>query len=100
MHCFAAGFVDDSRCGCSLSTAAVVVFCWAWPLFAVGAVSGLLSDETQIWPGDLRVVVFWCFLVFVLVFIVLWTLCSLFSPSDENIQLETLGEEFELAENN
>ena len=28
----------------------------------------------------------------------LWILCSLFSPSDENKQLETLGEEFELAE--
>ena len=27
------------------------------------------------------------------------TLSSLFSPSDENIQLETLGEEFELAGN-
>ena len=27
-----------------------------------------------------------------------WILCSLFSPSDENKQLETLGEEFELAE--
>ena len=35
---------------------------------------------------------------FDIVFIVLLTLCSLFSPSDENRQLETLGEEFELAE--
>ena len=35
---------------------------------------------------------------FDVVFIVLWILCSLFSPSDENRQLETLGEEFELAE--
>ena len=32
-------------------------------------------------------------------FIVLWILCSLFSPNDENKQLETLGEEFELAGN-
>ena len=32
-------------------------------------------------------------------FIVSLTLSSLFSPSDENIQLETLGEEFELAGN-
>ena len=32
-------------------------------------------------------------------FIVSLTLSSLFSPSDENIQLETLGEEFEVAEN-
>ena len=31
-------------------------------------------------------------------FIVLWILCSLFSPNDENKQLETLGEEFKLAE--
>ena len=30
-------------------------------------------------------------------FIVLWILCSLFSPNDENKQLETLGKEFELA---
>ena len=29
----------------------------------------------------------------------LFTLSSLFSLSDENIELETLGEEFELAEN-
>ena len=28
----------------------------------------------------------------------IWILCNLFSPSDENKQLETLGEEFELAE--
>ena len=42
-----------SGCGC---------FCWALPLFfllLVGAVFGLLSDETQIWLGDLRVVL-WC----------------------------------------
>ena len=30
-------------------------------------------------------------------FIVLWILCSLFSPNDESEQLETLGKEFELA---
>ena len=31
-------------------------FCWAPAPFWVVAVSGLLSDETQIWLGDLRVV--------------------------------------------
>ena len=43
----------------SLSTAVVVVFVGACPFLFVGAVFGLLSDETQIWLEDLRVV-FWC----------------------------------------
>ena len=32
-------------------------FCWAWPLFCCWFCVCLLSDETQIWLGDLRVVV-------------------------------------------
>ena len=49
-------------------------FCWAWPffLFCCWFCVCLLSDETQIWLGDLRVVVcgslfvfFWLFPLFV-----------------------------------
>ena len=58
----------DSRYECSLSTADLVVLCWAWPLFLLVVLRFLLLDETQIWLGDLRVVgcslglfVFGCF---------------------------------------
>ena len=41
-------------------------FCWALPVFCWFCVC-LLSDETQIWLGDLRVVVCGCCLCFVVV---------------------------------
>ena len=49
----------DSHCECSLSTVVVFVFVGPCPvLCALLLLFGLLSDETQIWLGDLRVV--WC----------------------------------------
>ena len=42
-------------------------FCWAWPLFCCWFCVGLLSDETQIWLGDLRVVGCWSLFVFLVV---------------------------------
>ena len=72
MLSFVAGLSFDSRCERSLSTAEVVVSVGPGPFFG-WCCFGLLFDETQIWLGDLRVVVcrgffpclFWLFLLFV-----------------------------------
>ena len=69
MLIFVAGLSVDSRCERSSSTAEVVVRVGPGPLFFCCVWFVLLwfaFDETQIWPGDLRVVVC-CFVVFWLI---------------------------------
>ena len=59
MLSFVAGLSFDSRCERSSSTAEMVVFVGPGSFFVVFGLCcfGLLFDETQIWLGDLRVVV-------------------------------------------